>query len=244
MRKEQERLRQQRESRQHSAWVNMEAKAEQLIQSQKERNEQLEIEAEQREAQIKAYQEQQEKKRAADERRRQELAAQLATKREQEEARLAKEEEQRQAAADPMFIRTADGKFIRRRIEHDPGKVMGATKTHMQTAETEADLRSEKQLIETGLELGQLSLDHVAGHVVARDTTTGSIVYPAVEQHGFAVPEPVEEFADSYTPMGSGLPGASDLATVHAQRQTLGDSNRKSIAIENKAAAFLASLGK
>lgn len=113
-----------------------------------------------------------------------------------------------------------------------------------------ADMEAEKREIAMGLELGRLRIEVHADEVVVVSTETNrqrSDLNPS--RHGFKPKERVVDFDDGYKTLArprSVVPGTTpetvDLVKAHALKNQREERIEKSRAVEDKAAAFLASL--
>lgn len=105
-----------------------------------------------------------------------------------------------------------------------------------------AEKEAEKREIETGLELGRLRLEENNGVVYCVQTNTNLRRYDLDPmRHGIAPPEVKEHFEDGFKTIKRG--GTTrNLVEDHATKQKSQMRRQNSMQLEDKAAAFLASL--
>ena len=105
-----------------------------------------------------------------------------------------------------------------------------------------AEKEAEKREIETGIELGRLRLEEAGGVVYCVQTNNNQRRYDLDPmRHGFAPPEVNEHFEDGFKTIKRG--GTSrNLVEDHATKQKSEMRRQNSVQLEDRAAAFLASL--
>lgn len=105
-----------------------------------------------------------------------------------------------------------------------------------------AELEAEKRQIEMGLEMGRLRLEEKDGEVFCVQTDTNERRHDLDPmRHGIKPPEVTEHFEDGYKTIKRGMSSAA-LVDDHAIKQKRELRRQSSMHLEEKAAAFLASL--